>query len=83
MISVPFAFKSRRESEALGMGALPLLVLPHPVGQLPRDEMRAVTDESFPEVEFILTAPTEAVARVYTNRTKREPIPGLTAKSEV
>lgn len=59
VITEPFAPKSRREAEALGMAELPFLILPHPVGQLPHDEMRRIADRSFAEVERILIAPPE------------------------
>jgi predicted dienelactone hydrolase len=65
VITEPFAFKSRREVEALGLAELPILVLPHPIGQLPREPMRRIAEASFAEVEFILTASAETVASAY------------------
>lgn len=75
MISEPFGFKARREVEALGLGSLPVLVLPHPIGQLPNDEMRAIADQSFAEVEFVLIAPALKVAETYTDSTKPRSFP--------
>jgi predicted dienelactone hydrolase len=75
VITEPFAPKSRREVEALGMADLPLLVLPHPVGQLPREAMRRLAAQSFAEVEFILTAPPEDVAAAYRTRTTARSFP--------
>lgn len=72
VVSEPFAFKARREVEALGFGDLPIIVLPHPIGQLPRDEMREIATASFDEVLFILTTSPDDVARAYENRTTRE-----------
>ena len=54
-----FDGKARREAEALGLEALPLIVLPHPVGQLPREDMERLTGERWDDVLFILTAPRE------------------------
>ena len=51
-----FDAKARREAEALGLDALPIVILPHPVGQLPRDEMVRLTDERWDEMNFILSA---------------------------
>jgi predicted dienelactone hydrolase len=75
VITEPFAPKSRREAEALGMADLPLLVLPHPVGQLPHEAMRRLADQSFAEIEFILTATPEDVATAYQNRTTPRSFP--------
>ncbi len=75
VITEPFGFKARREVEALGMGELPILILPHPIGQLPNEEMRRITDQSLPEVEFVITARREEVADTYTNRTTPRSFP--------
>jgi hypothetical protein len=68
VISEPFAYKTRREAEALGMGDVPLLVLPHPIGQLAIDQARALFELGFEEVDFILTAPAPEVASAYRDQ---------------
>ena len=71
-----FAFKTRKEAEVLEMGALPLVIIPHPVGQLPDKDMRRITDENFAEFEFALTGDVDQIASRYRDRTKREPFSG-------
>jgi len=81
--STPFAFKTRREVEAQGYPALPILVLPHPIGQLPDAEMRRIADESFEEVHFTLTAPVDRVTAAYTNQTVSRTFPVAPKQGEV
>ncbi len=42
VITHVFERKSRQEAGAFGIADLPLIVLPHPVGQMPRDKLRAL-----------------------------------------
>jgi hypothetical protein len=65
VITVPFAFKARMEVTALGVPTLAIQVLPHPIGQISDEEMRALTDEAYEEVLFALTAPAAEVAAAY------------------
>lgn len=65
VITEPFAFKARAEVKALGVPALPIQVLPHPIGQIPDDQMRALTDQAYDEVIFGLTASADEVAKAY------------------
>lgn len=48
---------ARLEANSLGMGNLPLVVLPHPVGTLPEASARAVADSA---LERVLSAITRA-----------------------
>lgn len=64
VITEPFALKTRLEAESLGVGWLPLIALPHPVGYLNYDIAKKVFRDSFDDVVFALTAPEdELVAR--------------------
>jgi len=65
VITEPFAFKARAEVAALGLGTLAIQILPHPIGQISDEQMRALTDEAYDEVLFALTQPAEEVARAY------------------
>jgi hypothetical protein len=71
VITDPFGFKARREAEALGMGDVPMIVLPHtwqnqiPIGQLPDDLMRKIAEASYEEIDFILTNVADEVAKAY------------------
>ena len=47
------------------MGEVALVALPHPVGQLSADEAIPLFEQSFGEIEFILTAPAADVADAY------------------
>jgi len=66
VITVPFGFKARAEVTALGLPTAAIQVLPHPIGQISDDAMRAITDQAFDEVLFGLTSPAEKVAAAYT-----------------
>jgi hypothetical protein len=65
VITEPFGFKARVEVTALGLGTVPIQILPHPIGQISDAEMRALTDEAYDEVVFGLTRPAEEVAEAY------------------
>lgn len=65
VITDPFAFKARAEVKALGCPSLPIQVLPHPIGQISDEEMRAITDEAYDEVVRALTQPADEVAARY------------------
>jgi hypothetical protein len=65
VITEPFAFKARAEVKALGYPALPIQILPHPIGQISDEEMHALTDEAYDEVEFALTQAADEVAAAY------------------
>lgn len=65
MITEPFGFKARAEVTALGLGTVPIQILPHPIGQISDEEMRALTDEAYDEVVFGLTHTAEEVAAAY------------------
>ncbi|MDE3076052.1 MAG: hypothetical protein KGJ86_11540 [Chloroflexota bacterium] len=57
------------------MADLPILVLPHPIGQLPNEEMRRIAEASLPEVEFVLGANAGEVARTYSGVTTSRSFP--------
>jgi len=65
VITEPFAFKARAEVTALGVPTLAIQVLPHPIGQISDEEMRALTDQAYDEVVFALTSPASVVAAAY------------------
>lgn len=65
VITEPFGFKARAEVKALGLGNAAIQILPHPIGQISDEQMRAITDEAYDEVVFGLTAPAEEVASAY------------------
>ncbi len=65
VITEPFGFKARAEVKALGLPNTAIQILPHPIGQIADEEMRAITDQAYEEVLFGLTAPAEEVASAY------------------
>lgn len=65
VITEPFGFKARMEVTALGLGTVPIQILPHPIGQISDAAMRALTDEAYEEVVFALTRPADEVADAY------------------
>jgi hypothetical protein len=58
-----FAAKSRLEAEALGVPELPLVVLPHPVGQRSPEEIRDLTDAALASIEAALKGRREVTGR--------------------
>lgn len=68
VVTEVFAGKARREAEALGMDALPILVIPHPVGQLSRDQMRAITDQHLDDILACLSSPASELTLRFTRR---------------
>lgn len=68
IVTEPFALKTRLEAESLGVGGLPLVALPHPVGFLEPERAREVFSASFDEVLFALTGDTDEVQRRYTRK---------------
>ncbi len=53
---------ARLEANSLGMGNLPLVVLPHPVGTLPEATARTLADSAFEEIVRAITRPTPGSA---------------------
>lgn len=51
--------------KALGVPALPIQILPHPIGQLQNEQMRVLADQAYDEVIFGLTATVQEVAKAY------------------
>ncbi len=45
------------EARTLGMAALPLVVIPHPVGTLPLEAIRSLSDSIFEELVRALVLP--------------------------
>jgi hypothetical protein len=70
VITQPFALKTRLEAESLGVGWLPLITLPHPVGYLEYDVAKKIFRDSFDDVLFALTADSSALIERYA----REPV---------
>jgi hypothetical protein len=76
---MPFAFKTRREAESLGMADLPLVVLPHPLSSRAEDVIRTFAAETLDEVEYALAGPVDGLAARYHRRVTpidRPPAPG-------
>jgi predicted dienelactone hydrolase len=65
---MPFAFKTRREAESLGMADLPLVVLPHPLSSRAEEVIRRFAAETLDEVEYALSGSVEALAARYHQR---------------
>lgn len=70
VITEPFAAKARLEAKVLGVPALAMPVLPHPIGQISDDDMRRLTDQAYPEVVFALTAGADVVTKAYEKAVK-------------
>ncbi len=50
VITHVFERKARQEAGAFGVADVPLIVLPHPVGQMRRDKLRALADQFYTQV---------------------------------
>ena len=75
MVSEAFAFKARHEAAAKGWASLPILVIPHPVGQLPIEQVRAIADAAYDEIVRALTRPRDEVAGFYRGRVPQGKMP--------
>jgi predicted dienelactone hydrolase len=76
---MPFAFKTRREAESLGIADLPLVVLPHPLSSRAEDVIRGFAAETLAEVEYALAGPVDELAARYHQRVTpvdRTTVPG-------
>jgi hypothetical protein len=62
LVSTSFAGLARSQAKALGMPALPTVVLPHPIGGSPLDAVLAKLDHAFEEIVSRLTSPLPAAA---------------------
>jgi hypothetical protein len=70
IVTEPFALKTRLEAESLGVGWLPLISLPHPVGFLTAELAHEVFEPSFDEVLFAITGDRDAVQSRYKREQK-------------
>ncbi len=57
LVSTSFVGLARSQAKALGMSALPMVVLPHPLGGSPLDTVLAKVDNAFDEIVVKFTAP--------------------------
>jgi hypothetical protein len=57
IVSTSFVGLARSQAKALGMPALPMVVLPHPLGGSPLDTVLAKVDNAFDEIVARFTAP--------------------------
>ena len=60
-----FVSLGRTEAQALGMPGLPLVVIPHPLGGLRPEEVRAKAEGAIDEIVYVLTQPAEKLAAEY------------------
>ncbi len=67
-----FVSLGRAEAQALGMPGLPLVVIPHPLGGLRPEEVRARAEAAVDGVVYVLTQPAEKLSAEYREQ-KVEP----------
>lgn len=60
-----FVFLGQAEAEALGMPGLPILVVPHPIGGINPEGVKARADAIVEEVVAALTRPREVLLQHY------------------
>ena len=63
-----FAPLGRAESRTLGMGGIPIAVIPHPVAGNKPDEVKRKAAAIADEVLYILTQPAEKLTQEYRGR---------------
>ena len=59
MVTTAFREQARLHAQALGVGGLPLVVLPHPVGDLPPGDLEEMARAAYPLIRAALTGPPE------------------------
>lgn len=60
MVTEPFREPARLNAEAMGVPRLHLLVLPHPVGDLPDEEVRKMAAKAYPMIVKALAGSPQA-----------------------
>ncbi|MFH1484865.1 MAG: hypothetical protein ABIH46_02245, partial [Chloroflexota bacterium] len=68
IISQDFTGLAQSESKALGFPAMPIVAVPHPFGNLKRDEVRRIADSVADEIVHVLTTPTEKLVVEYRDK---------------
>jgi hypothetical protein len=63
-----FAALGREESRGLGLGGLPIVMVPHPIAGLPAEVARKMGEGIAEEVHHILTTPADALVAEYAAR---------------
>ena len=53
----PFLDEALEQAHVLGMPGYPIVLVPHPVQLLSREELMALADDAFPSIEALLTGP--------------------------
>jgi len=57
VVTEPFHQPARLNAESLGVPHLPLVVLPHPVGDLAPEHLAELADAAWPHIRAALTEP--------------------------
>lgn len=55
VVTVPFHEPARLTATSMGLPNLPLIVLPHPIGHLPENEVQALAEAAYPKIVEALT----------------------------
>jgi hypothetical protein len=55
LVSKAFEILAQHESKGLGFRSLPLVIVPHPFGNLDREAVRAIGDEAYERVMHGIT----------------------------
>lgn len=55
VVTVPFREPARLTAISMGVPSLPLIVLPHPLGDLPEHDVRALAEAAYPQIVAALT----------------------------
>ena len=61
MVTTAFHEPARLHAKALGVGELPMVVLPHPVGDLPPADLEEMARAAYPQIRDALTDKPAAV----------------------
>ncbi len=69
MVTTAFHEQARLHAQSLGVGDLPLVVLPHPVGDLPPGDLEEMARAAYPLIRAALTGPPEGEPDFLVNYT--------------
>ncbi len=67
-VTEEFSTLGRLEAEALGMPSLPLVIIPHPMGNLPQEKVHEAIDGVMDEVLSVLTLPSGELDKKYRGK---------------
>ncbi len=68
VLTEEFAALGRAEADALGMPGMPLVVIPHPMDRLKKEEVREIAEKALKQIMYVLTQPSQELSAEYKEK---------------